>query len=190
MWWWIAGIGVLVFAWICLWRPVRAMSREVQFAKAKKFFHTQRERLEAKFINLASKRAKPESPRLLGLHFCRRRFLRAQSHNRRTIGAGGHCACHGRSRFHRPQQRRCGGQPAAWHRGVPLRPRSLGDRRPGDSEPQPVRSHSILPQTTWKKWAKNRWRIIRSAESSRAKAINRPVRVRFVPGFYSWSRAI
>ncbi len=146
MWWSLAGIGVLVFAWICLWRPVRAMSREVQFAKARKFFHTQRERLEAKFVNLASKRAKPESPALLGLHFCRRCFLRAQSHDRRTIGAGCHSACHGRSRFGRPQQRRCGGQHATRHGRIPFRSRSLGDRRPGDSEPQPVRSNSILPQ--------------------------------------------
>jgi hypothetical protein len=63
MWWCIAAIGVVAAAWICLWRPMRVMSREVQFTKARKFFHTQRERLEAKFINLASKRAKPESPR-------------------------------------------------------------------------------------------------------------------------------
>jgi hypothetical protein len=58
MWWWTAGIGLLVFAWICLWRPMRGLSREVQFTKAKKFFHTQRERLEAKFIILASRRTK------------------------------------------------------------------------------------------------------------------------------------
>jgi hypothetical protein len=64
MWWWLAGLGVLIFAWVILWRPLRAVSRDVQFAKAKKFFHTQRERLEAKFIHLASKRNKSESPRL------------------------------------------------------------------------------------------------------------------------------
>jgi hypothetical protein len=63
MWWWIAGLCVLMLAWIWLWRPVRSMSREVQYAKARKFFHTQREHLEAKFINLAAKRAKHESPR-------------------------------------------------------------------------------------------------------------------------------
>jgi hypothetical protein len=63
MWWWTAGIGVLIFAWLCLRRPVRTMSREVQYAKAKKFFHVQRERLEAKFINLAARRATPASPR-------------------------------------------------------------------------------------------------------------------------------
>jgi hypothetical protein len=63
MLWWIAGIGILVVAWALLWRPIRTMSREVQFSKAKKFFHTQRERLEAKFINLASKRSKSESPK-------------------------------------------------------------------------------------------------------------------------------
>jgi hypothetical protein len=63
MLWYLAGVCVLVFAWLCLWRPVRQMSREVQFAKARKFFHTQRERLEAKFICLAARRAKNESPR-------------------------------------------------------------------------------------------------------------------------------
>jgi hypothetical protein len=63
MWWYLAGMFVLFFGWLCLWRPVRQMSREVQFAKARKFFHTQRERLEAKFVCLASKRTKSESPR-------------------------------------------------------------------------------------------------------------------------------
>ena len=63
MWWFIASLGLVVSAWICLWRPMRAVSREVKFAKARKFFHTQRERLEAKFVCLASKRAKAESHR-------------------------------------------------------------------------------------------------------------------------------
>lgn len=63
MLWWIAGFGVLVLAWFILWRPIRVLSKEVQFAKARKFFHTQREWLEAKFVHLASKQAKPESPR-------------------------------------------------------------------------------------------------------------------------------
>jgi hypothetical protein len=63
MWWWTAGIAIVVFAWFRLWRPMRAVSKEVQFDKARKFFHLQRERLEAKFIHMASARAKPESPR-------------------------------------------------------------------------------------------------------------------------------
>jgi hypothetical protein len=61
--WYLAGACVLIFAWLCLWRPVRQMSREVQFAKARKFFHTQRERLEAKFVCLAARRARNQSPR-------------------------------------------------------------------------------------------------------------------------------
>jgi hypothetical protein len=63
MLWWIVGVSALLIAWISLWRPVRIVSREIQFGKAKKFFHTQRERLEAKFIHLASKRAKSDSSR-------------------------------------------------------------------------------------------------------------------------------
>jgi len=69
MLWWIIGTSTLIIAWICLWRPMRAVSREVQFAKARKFFHTQRERLEAKFVNLASKRVKPDSPRCSDCNF-------------------------------------------------------------------------------------------------------------------------
>ena len=56
MWWLIAVIGVLAIALVYLWRPMRTMSRETQFAKARKYFHTQRERLEAKFVHLASKK--------------------------------------------------------------------------------------------------------------------------------------
>jgi hypothetical protein len=69
MLWWIAALGLLFIAWICLWRPARSVSKEVQFAKAKKFFHTQRERLEAKFINLASSRAKADAPKLADCNF-------------------------------------------------------------------------------------------------------------------------
>ena len=137
MWWSIAGMCVLVFAWICLWRPARAMSREVQFAKARKFFHTQRERLEAKFVQSGVEASQAGIAPMLGLHFCRRRFLCPQSRDRRTIGACGHRPCHGRSRFGRPQQRRRGGQPPARHGRVPFRSRSLGDRRPGDSNLSP-----------------------------------------------------
>lgn len=60
---WILGIVLLMIAWVGLWRPLRAVFREAKFAKAKIFFHRQRERLEAKFIRLASTRAKSDSPR-------------------------------------------------------------------------------------------------------------------------------
>jgi hypothetical protein len=61
--WWFIALGCLIVALAGLWRPVRALSREARLAKAKKFFHTQRERLEAKFIHLASKRAKSDARR-------------------------------------------------------------------------------------------------------------------------------
>lgn len=69
MWWWFVGFGVLVVALICLRRPIRTASREVQFNRARKYFHTQRERLEAKFVHLAASRAKDDSPRLTDCNF-------------------------------------------------------------------------------------------------------------------------
>lgn len=67
--WWLIGILIIALAWLYLWRPLRAMSKEVQFIKAKKFFHTQRERLEAKFVSLASKRSKSDSSRCVDCTF-------------------------------------------------------------------------------------------------------------------------
>jgi hypothetical protein len=46
-----------------LWRPIKIHSRESQLARARKFFHIQRERLEAKFVSLTSNRAQTELPR-------------------------------------------------------------------------------------------------------------------------------
>ncbi len=57
---WISIGGVVVLAaYVFLWRPMRIAAREAQFAQQRKLFRIQRERLEAKFVQLASTRAKP-----------------------------------------------------------------------------------------------------------------------------------
>ncbi len=43
----------MLAAFVLIWRPVRAASREARFAQARRDFHAQRERLEMKFIYLA-----------------------------------------------------------------------------------------------------------------------------------------
>ncbi|HEY4761813.1 MAG TPA: hypothetical protein VIH42_14640 [Thermoguttaceae bacterium] len=63
MWWAIAAGVIFLCALISFWRPVQAVTREAKFSHARKSFHTERERLEAKFITLASSRAKPDAPR-------------------------------------------------------------------------------------------------------------------------------
>jgi hypothetical protein len=64
--WWcwplIAGLALLVAALLAWW-PTRIASRDARFARARKDFHTQRERLEAKFIRLATARATPDALR-------------------------------------------------------------------------------------------------------------------------------
>jgi hypothetical protein len=45
-------------AWL-IWRPIRQSLREAEFARARKLFHQQRERLEAKFFQLAGASGKP-----------------------------------------------------------------------------------------------------------------------------------
>jgi hypothetical protein len=55
-WWLLIAIGALVALGILLWGPARAAAREARLAQAKKDFHKQRERLEAKVIRLAERR--------------------------------------------------------------------------------------------------------------------------------------
>jgi hypothetical protein len=65
LFWWIpiAGLALLALA-AMLWRPrQRTVARTAPLAQAKRRFHTQRERLEAKFLQLAAARANPEGPR-------------------------------------------------------------------------------------------------------------------------------
>ena len=52
-----------------IWRPLRTAVRESRFSRARKDFHTKRERLEAKFVRLASTRAKPGAPRWADCEF-------------------------------------------------------------------------------------------------------------------------
>jgi len=54
------GIAGGIFA--LFWRPLRAAAWEAQLARARKSFHWQRERLEIKFIQLATAKARPNGP--------------------------------------------------------------------------------------------------------------------------------
>jgi len=61
--WWIpVSVGAAAAALLLVWRPIRAAVREARFARARKSFHAQRERLEARFIQLASAHARPNGP--------------------------------------------------------------------------------------------------------------------------------
>lgn len=63
-WWWILGCLLAILSIAALaWRPLWMAARETRFTQAKRDFHRQRERLEAKFIKLATAHSKPENPR-------------------------------------------------------------------------------------------------------------------------------
>ena len=62
-WWILVGVGAILALLVFIWRPMRAGLREARFAQARRDFHTQRERLEAKFVCLASAEDEPGGPR-------------------------------------------------------------------------------------------------------------------------------
>lgn len=63
-WWIVALVAVLLTVASMFWRrPRRQPPRTSAFAQAKRRFHTQRERLEAKFLQLAAARNTADAPR-------------------------------------------------------------------------------------------------------------------------------
>ncbi|MHC4403893.1 MAG: hypothetical protein ACYTG0_29905 [Planctomycetota bacterium] len=62
---WVLAVvaGLLALGAGLAWRPVRAAWRESRFIEACRDFHYQRERLETKFVQLGTLRAKPAAPR-------------------------------------------------------------------------------------------------------------------------------
>jgi len=69
-WWWIpvalAAAGALL---MLLRRPLRTASRGAHFTQAKKGFHQQRERLEARFIRLAAAHGGRDDPQWTDCEF-------------------------------------------------------------------------------------------------------------------------
>lgn len=60
--WWVfagAGLAAAVIAVGIAWRPLRERQREKRLARARRDFHRQRERLEARFFTLAAGSGKP-----------------------------------------------------------------------------------------------------------------------------------
>ncbi len=50
----VGAVSLLAVAAMAAWRPLRARWMECQFGRARRDFHRQRERLEAKFVYLAA----------------------------------------------------------------------------------------------------------------------------------------
>ncbi|MBI2824720.1 MAG: hypothetical protein HYX69_08545 [Planctomycetia bacterium] len=64
MWWIVAAAGAaLVFAAAVVWRTVNAHLARAEYQRCRKEFHRQRERLEAKFFELAAASGKPRGLR-------------------------------------------------------------------------------------------------------------------------------
>jgi hypothetical protein len=61
---WLLVIAMLLLAVAIYWRrPRKKVFRSARLVQAKRRFHVQRERLEAKFVQLAARSAKPDAPR-------------------------------------------------------------------------------------------------------------------------------
>ena len=138
--WWLPIVAIVLLTAAYLWYPRRGTSRRVRLVQAKRRFHAQRERLEAKFIQLAASAAKPDAPRWADCTFA---DDVAYVRNRTTGELSAFVAVSiGTEEFDRspPRRGRCGRQPSGRHGRLPLRPGSLGDRRPGHSQSQPQRS--------------------------------------------------
>jgi hypothetical protein len=60
---------VALAAAVFLWRPKQKTAPALPLSQAKSRFHVQRERLEAKFLKLASARTKPDAPRWTDCNF-------------------------------------------------------------------------------------------------------------------------
>lgn len=65
LWLWLVVVLVLLGGVLLLlaWRPLRALTREIQVERARELFVLQRERLEAKFVTAASATGKPRGLR-------------------------------------------------------------------------------------------------------------------------------
>ena len=143
--WWILTVAVVLSALgIAAWSIRRSVRRATPSAQAKQRFHVHRERLEAKFIQLASAHATPDAPQWTDCIFdddvayVRSRttgelsaFVAVTIAAENSGGAGGTSDVVGN---------------LGRHRGLPLRSRPLGDRRPRDSQPQPERGGAAFPQ--------------------------------------------
>jgi len=62
LWWIPIGVGACVAFYFFFWRPLRLASQEARFAEARRYFHIQREHLEARFVTLAAEKARPHGP--------------------------------------------------------------------------------------------------------------------------------
>lgn len=71
-WWWIVPVGcsaIAVGAFAALRGPLNRRRMEAEYSQARRSFHPQRERLEMKFLQLASKSGKPRGLRWLNCDF-------------------------------------------------------------------------------------------------------------------------
>jgi len=62
----VVGVGAVAAS---IWRPIRAARRDALFVRAGQQFHLQRERLEAKFLQLAAASGKPRGLRWADCEF-------------------------------------------------------------------------------------------------------------------------
>jgi hypothetical protein len=68
-WWILILVAAVVGSVLLLWGPARMAAREARLTRARKNFHRQRERLEARLIRLATAHCQAESPRWADCQF-------------------------------------------------------------------------------------------------------------------------
>lgn len=68
-WWALSAIVVLAAFGAWMWISLRRVMPQSRVAEARRAFHRQRERLEAKFVQIGASPAKPDSPRWTDCEF-------------------------------------------------------------------------------------------------------------------------
>jgi hypothetical protein len=69
LWVIVSALALAVIVAGLTWRPIHQCWRKARFAEARRDFHRQRERLEAKFLQLGVTNAKPEMPPWMDCQF-------------------------------------------------------------------------------------------------------------------------
>ena len=67
--WYLVAAAVAGIVLAVVWSPLRRALREARLADARRDFHLQRERLEAKFVRKAASRVRPDAPRWADCEF-------------------------------------------------------------------------------------------------------------------------
>ena len=143
---WLVGVvgGALAAFLLWRWLPPRSRTRGARFAQARREFHLQRERLEAKFLQLGMIGAKSDAPRWTGCDFDDDvAYARNRSTGELTAFVGVTIEIDDAADSSGTKD--AVGNLLRGHRDLSLRPQPLGNGRPGAVQSDAGRGHPLFP---------------------------------------------